>query len=281
MDKAFEIVNLNKSFKDFALKDINLSLPKGYIMGFVGANGAGKSTTMGCLLGMVKADSGSIKIFGKDVKDLTGQDKEKIGVVMDGVPFAPMFNLKDINTVLKNVYTNWDSPKFLSLCSRFNLPDKKQIKDYSTGMRAKLNISMAISHNPQLLVLDEATSGLDPVVRDEILDILQDFVCDENHSILMSSHITGDLEKICDYIAFIKDGEIVFVENKDILQEKYAVVHLAKEQYAQLDKAAVVGAKFTDYNVSALVLKDKISSGYATEKPSIEDIMLYCAKEVK
>lgn len=281
MDKAFEIVNLNKSFKDFALKDINLSLPKGYIMGFVGANGAGKSTTMGCLLGMVKADSGSIKIFGKDVKDLTGQDKEKIGVVMDGVPFAPMFNLKDINTVLKNVYTNWDSPKFLSLCSRFNLPDKKQIKDYSTGMRAKLNISMAISHNPQLLVLDEATSGLDPVVRDEILDILQDFVCDENHSILMSSHITSDLEKICDYIAFIKNGEIVFVENKDILQEKYAVVHLAKEQYAQLDKAAVVGAKFTDYNVSALVLKDKISGGYAAEKPSIEDIMLYCAKEVK
>lgn len=281
MDKAFEIVNLNKSFKDFALKDINLSLPKGYIMGFVGANGAGKSTTMGCLLGMVKADSGSIKIFGKETAKLTAADKEKIGVVMDGVPFAPIFNLKDINTVLKNVYTNWDSHKFLSLCSRFNLPEKKQIKDYSTGMRAKLNISMAISHNPQLLVLDEATSGLDPVVRDEILDILQDFVCDENHSILMSSHITGDLEKICDYIAFIKDGEIVFVENKDILQEKYAVVHLAKEQYAQLDKAAVVGAKFTDYNVSALVLKDKISSGYATEKPSIEDIMLYCAKEVK
>jgi len=281
MEKAFEIVNLNKLFKDFALKDINLSLPKGYIMGFVGANGAGKSTTMGCLLGMVKADSGSIKIFGKETAKLTAADKEKIGVVMDGVPFAPMFNLKDINTVLKNVYTNWDSSKFLSLCSRFNLPEKKQIKDYSTGMRAKLNISMAISHNPQLLVLDEATSGLDPVVRDEILDILQDFVCDENHSILMSSHITSDLEKICDYIAFIKDGEIVFVENKDILQEKYAVVHLAKEQYAQLDKAAVVGAKFTDYNVSALVLKDKISGGYAAEKPSIEDIMLYCAKEVK
>jgi len=183
--------------------------------------------------------------------------------------------------VLKNVYTNWDSSKFLSLCSRFNLPEKKQIKDYSTGMRAKLNISMAISHNPQLLVLDEATSGLDPVVRDEILDILQDFVCDENHSILMSSHITSDLEKICDYIAFIKNGEIVFVENKDTLQEKYAVVHLAKEQYEKLDKTAVVGAKITDYNVSALVLKDKISGEYAAEKPSIEDIMLYYTKEVK
>lgn len=281
MEKAFEIVNLNKSFKDFALKDVNLTLPKGYIMGFVGANGAGKTTTLSCLLGMLKADSGIIKIFDKDIKALTTADKEKIGVVMDGIPFAPMFNVKDINTVLKNIYKTWNREKFLSLCRRFGLPEKKQIKEYSTGMRAKLNIAIAISHNPQLLVLDEATSGLDPVVRDEILDILQDFVCDENHSILMSSHITSDLEKICDYIAFIKDGEIVFVENKDILQEKYAVVHLAKEQYAQLDKAAVVGAKFTDYNVSALVLKDKISGGYAAEKPSIEDIMLYCAKEVK
>ncbi|MBR2028043.1 MAG: ABC transporter ATP-binding protein [Oscillospiraceae bacterium] len=281
MEKAFEIVNLNKTYKDFALKDVNLSLPKGYIMGFVGANGAGKSTTMGCLLGMIKADSGSVKIFGKETAKLTATDKEKIGVVMEGVPFAPMFTLKDINTVLKNVYTSWDSKKFLSLCSRFNLPEKKQIKDYSTGMRAKLNISIAISHSPQLLVLDEATSGLDPVVRDEILDILQDFVCDENHSILMSSHITSDLEKICDYIAFINNGSIVFVENKDTLQEKYAVVHLAKEQYAQLDKTAVVGAKFTDYNVSALVLKDKISGEYTAEKPSVEDIMLYCVKEVK
>jgi len=281
MEKAFEIVNLNKAYKDFALKDINLSLPKGYIMGFVGENGAGKSTTMGCLLGMIKADSGSVKIFGRDTAKLTAADKEKIGVVMEGVPFAPMFTLKDINTVLKNVYTNWDSQKFLSFCSRFNLPEKKQIKDYSTGMRAKLNISIAISHSPQLLVLDEATSGLDPVVRDEILDILQDFVCDENHSILMSSHITSDLEKICDYIAFIKNGEIIFVENKDNLQEKYAVVHLEKEQYAQLDKTAVVGAKITNYNVSALVLKDKLNGEYAAEKPSVEDIMLYCAKEVK
>ncbi|MBE6895229.1 MAG: ABC transporter ATP-binding protein [Ruminococcaceae bacterium] len=281
MEKAIEIVNLRKTYKDFALKDINLSLPKGYIMGFVGANGAGKSTTLGCLLGMLKADSGSIKIFDKDIKTLTNADKEKIGVVMDGVPFAQMFCLKDIDAVFKNLYSNWDSEKFLSLCSRFGLPPKKQIKDYSTGMRAKLNISMAISHNPQLLVLDEATSGLDPVVRDEILDILQDFVCDENRSILMSSHITSDLEKICDYIAFIKNGEIVFVENKDTLQEKYAVVHLAKEQYEKLDKTAVVGAKITDYNVSALVLKDKISGEYAAEKPSIEDIMLYYTKEVK
>jgi len=281
MKKAFEIVNLNKSFKDFAVKDVNLSLPKGYIMGFVGANGAGKSTTISCLLGMIKADSGSIKIFDKDIKALTAEDKEKIGVVMEGVPFAPVFCLKDIDKVLKNVYSSWDSQKFLSLCSRFNLPPKKQIKDYSTGMRAKLNISMAISHNPQLLVLDEATSGLDPVVRDEILDILQDFVCDENHSILMSSHITSDLEKICDYIAFIRDGRIIFVENKDVLKEKYAVIHLAKDQYENLDKSAVVGIKVTDYNISALVLRDKISGDYITEKPSIEDIMLYCAKEVK
>ena len=281
MDKAFEIVNLNKSFKDFALKDINLSLPKGYIMGFVGANGAGKSTTMGCLLGMVKADGGSIKIFGKETAKLTAADKEKIGVVMDGVPFAPMFNLKDINTVLKNVYTNWDSPKFLSLCSRFNLPDKKQIKDYSTGMRAKLNIAVALSHNAQLLVLDEATSGLDPVVRNEILDILLDFVQDEENSVFMSSHIISDLEKVCDYITFIKDGRIIFSAEKERLTEQYGILRCSNSDFEKIDKTAVIAFNQNSFSTDALVHRSRIEGDYIIDKANVEDIMLYYMKEGK
>ena len=281
MEKAFEIINLNKAYKGFALKNINLSLPKGYIMGFVGANGAGKSTTMGCLLGMIKPDSGSIKIFDKDIKNITAADKEKIGMVMDGCPFAEVLNIKDIRRIVPSIYRTFDKAKFDSLIGRFSLPENKPVKDFSTGMRAKLNIAVALSHNAQLLVLDEATSGLDPLVRDEILDILQDFVCDENRSILISSHITSDLEKICDYIAFIKNGQIVFVENKDDLKEKYALVHCTKQQFESVDTAAVVGAKYTEYNVTALVLKEAVKDGFVAEKPSIEDIMLYSTKEVE
>lgn len=281
MEKAFEIINLNKAYKGFALKNINLSLPKGYIMGFVGANGAGKSTTMGCLLGMIKPDSGIIKIFDKNIKNITAADKEKIGVVMDGCPFAEVLNIKDIRRIVSSIYRTFDKAKFDSLVSRFSLPENKPVKDFSTGMRAKLNIAVALSHNAQLLVLDEATSGLDPVVRDEILDILQDFVCDENRSILISSHITSDLEKICDYIAFIKNGQIVFVENKDDLKEKYALIHCTKQQFESVDAAAVVGAKYTEYNVTALVLKEAVKDGFVAEKPSIEDIMLYSTKEVE
>ena len=281
MEKAFEIINLNKAYKGFALKNINLSLPKGYIMGFVGANGAGKSTTMGCLLGMIKPDSGIIKIFDKDIKNITAADKEKIGVVMDGCPFAEVLNIKDIRRIVSSIYRTFDKAKFDSLIGRFSLPENKPVKDFSTGMRAKLNIAVALSHNAQLLVLDEATSGLDPVVRDEILDILQDFVCDENRSILISSHITSDLEKICDYIAFIRNGQIVFVENKDDLKEKYALIHCTKQQFETVDPAAVVGAKYTEYNVTALVLKEAVKDGFVAEKPSIEDIMLYSTKEVE
>ena len=281
MEKAFEIINLNKSYKGFSLKNVNLSLPKGYIMGFVGANGAGKSTTIGCLLNMVKADSGSIKILGKETAKLTAADKEKLGVVMDGCPFAEVFNVMDIKKVISNIYKTFDDEQFEKLIKKFNLPKDKQIKEFSTGMRAKLNIAVALSHKAELLVLDEATSGLDPVVRDEILDILLEFVQDENKSIFISSHITSDLEKICDYIAFIKNGEIIFVENKDELKDKYALIHCTKQQFAEIDPSAVVGTKQTEFNVSALVFKEAVKEGMVAEKPSIEDIMLYSTKEAK
>ena len=281
MEKAFEIKNLNKAYKDFALKNVNLSLPKGYIMGFVGKNGAGKSTTMNCMLGVAKADSGSIKILGNDISELTTADKEKVGVVMDGCPFAEILNVSNIESILKNTYKNWDSERFNTLRKRFSLPKDKAIKNFSTGMRAKLNIAIALSHNAQLLILDEATSGLDPVVRDEILDILQDFVQDENHSILISSHITSDLEKICDYIAFIKDGEIVFVENKDDLLENFAIIHCKNDDFANVPQEAVIRSHSNSFSTQALVRKDKLVGDFVMDKPSIEDIMLYYTKEVQ
>lgn len=281
MEKAFEITGLNKSYKGFALKNVNLTLPKGYIMGFIGKNGAGKSTTMNCMLGIAKQDSGSIKIFDTDIACLTNEQKEKIGVVLDGNPFAEILNVKDIETILKNIYKNWDSEYFNTLRKRFSLPKDKAIKDFSTGMRAKLNIAVALSHKAELLVLDEATSGLDPVVRDEILDILQDFVQNENHSVLISSHITSDLEKICDYIAFIKDGEIVFVENKDELMENYAIIHCKNDEFGTVNPDAVISFRQNSFSTQALVLKDKLTGEYVTDKPSIEDIMLYYTKEVQ
>ena len=281
MEKAFEIINLNKCYKGFALKNVNLTLPKGYIMGFVGKNGAGKSTTMNCLLGITRADSGSMKIFDRDIAALTGADKEKIGVVLDGCPFAEILNVKDIGNILANTYKNWEKDKFENLCRRFGLPKDKQIKDFSTGMRAKLNIASALCHKAQLLVLDEATSGLDPVVRDEILDILQDFVQDENNSVLISSHITSDLEKICDYIAFINDGEIVFVENKDDLLEKYAIIHCTNEDFRRVAPDAVISHRQNSFSTQALVFKDKIEGEFVMDKPSVEDIMLYYTREVQ
>ena len=281
MEKVFEIKGLNKVYSGFALKNVNLSLPKGYIMGFIGKNGAGKSTTMNCMLGIAKPDSGSVKIFGNNIAELTNEEKEKIGVVLDGSPFAEILNIKDIETILKNIYKNWDSEKFNTLRKRFSLPKDKAIKDFSTGMRAKLNIAVALSHKAELLVLDEATSGLDPVVRDEILDILQDFVQDENHSVLISSHITSDLEKICDYIAFIRDGEIVFVENKDDLINNYAIIHCKNDEFAAVTPDAVISHKQNSFSTQALVFKDKLTGEYVMDKPSIEDIMLYYTKEVQ
>lgn len=274
MENIFELNNVCKSYKDFSIKNVNLALPKGYIMGFVGANGAGKSTTINCLLGLSKIDSGTVKIFGKE--KLENSDKEKIGVVLDGCPFAETLTLKDIRKILSNIYKNWDNDKFTQLCDKFSLPKDKKIKEYSTGMRAKLNIATAMSHNAQLLVLDEPTSGLDPIIRDEVLDMLVDFIQDENRGILISSHITSDLEKICDYISFIKNGEIVFVENKDELYEKYAILHCKNDELSTIDKSAIIGYKQNKFSTEVLVYKDKADKNFMMDKASIEDVMLYC-----
>ena len=279
MKNAIEIKNLSKSYKDFSLNNINLELPSGCVMGLIGKNGAGKSTIIKSILNIIRKKEGTVTILGKDSTD--NSLKNDIGIVFDEMGLPESFKLKQFNNVLKGSFDNWDEKYFFELTEKFSLSAKKRFKQYSQGMKMKVKIAAALAHKPKLLVLDEATNGLDPSARDEILDVFNDFTREDDHSILISSHIVSDLEKICDYIAFIKNGQIVFVENKDDLKEKYALVHCTKQQFESVDTAAVVGAKYTEYNVTALVLKEAVKDGFVAEKPSIEDIMLYSTKEVE
>ena len=278
---AIEINNLTKEYKDFKLDDISLTLPSGYIMGLIGENGAGKSTTIKLLLNAINADKGEISILGKSNKDNFKVTKEDIGVVLDEAHFPEGVNAKQVNVIMRNTYKNWDEKVFFEYINKFSLPLKKSFKDISRGMKMKLMIAVALSHDAKLLILDEATSGLDPIVRDEILDLFYDFTRDESHSILISSHIVSDLEKLCDYIAFLHKGKLLFVEEKDILLEKYRILKCSNAEFDDIDKDAVKGVRRTDYGVEALVLKDKVNNAFKLEKPNIEDIIVFMAKEVK
>ena len=220
---VFEIKNLCKKYKDFELKDINLTLPSGCIMGLIGENGAGKSTVMKLILDMIKKDSGSIKIFDKENATSSRVTMEDIGVVFDDVCLPINFSAYELSAVMKNVYKNWDEEKYMAYIERFGVSKYKELKKLSRGNKMKISIAVALSHNPKLLILDEPTSGLDPVVRDEIIDIFMEFTKDENHSILISSHIVSDLEKACDYIAFLHKGKLIMCDEKDTIKEKLSV----------------------------------------------------------
>ena len=217
MTYAIEVSNLRKKVKQFQLNDVSFSLPTGTIMGFVGENGAGKTTTIKCILNLLKKDAGTIKLFGVNSTDDNLAIKEQIGVVLDDIHFPESLTPQQINKFLQKTYINWNPPYYFELLKQLKVPINKPIKEFSRGMKMKLSITIALAHHPNLLILDEPTSGLDPIVRDEILDLFLEFMQDENHSILFSSHITSDLEKIADYITFIHEGEILFSENKDDL----------------------------------------------------------------
>jgi ABC-2 type transport system ATP-binding protein len=279
---AIEISGLCKSYKDFKLDNINITLPSGGIMGLVGENGAGKSTTIRLIMNSIKSDSGKVTVLGTDNKSAKFQDvKEDIGIVLDEAYFPEVLNAANVNSIMKNTYKNWDEKCYFEFADKFSLPLKKPFKDFSRGMKMKLAIDVALSHHPKLLILDEATSGLDPMVRDEVLDILNDFTRDETHSVLLSSHIVSDLEKICDYIAFIHKGKLLFCEEKDRLLEEYGMLRMSKSDFEAIDEKAVVGKKVSDYCVEALVLKNAVSGAFATERPSIEDIILFIARGEK
>lgn len=276
---AIEINNLSKSYPGFELRDINLTLPTGAIMGLVGENGAGKSTTIKLIMNAISRDSGSVKVLGVD--NLSGEFiavKEDIGVVLDEAYFPEVLTPENVGKVMKNTYRNWDDECYYNFLNRFRLPEKKAFKDFSRGMKMKLAIAVAISHKPKLLILDEATSGLDPIVRDEILDIFNDFTRDETHSVLLSSHIVSDLEKICDYIAFVHNGKLLFCEEKDKLLEEYAIIKMSKDDFEKMPKEAVKGKKISKYGVEALVLKAAVSNTFSTEYTTLEDIILFLAR---
>ena len=226
---ALVVNDLTKRYPDFVLDKVSFSVPCGTIVGLIGENGAGKSTTINAVLGMINRDSGSIELFGEADTQSSDSIRNQIGVVFDGNNYPDVLSAQKLNRVLREIYRTWDERKFFDLLKKMSLPADKKIKEFSKGMQMKLSIAAALSHNSRLLILDEATSGLDPVVRDDILDMFLEFVQDESHSILVSSHITSDLEKVADYIVFIHKGKVVFCKSKDELRYKYGIIRCGTE----------------------------------------------------
>jgi len=273
-----EVSGLEKQYKNFKLHNVSFSIPEGTVMGLIGENGAGKSTVINMIIGAVIKDEGMISLFGKDSKNFDYTLRNDIGIVLAGCGFPEELCAKDANRILKSIYFNWNESEFFRLLSKFNLEEKKKIKDYSTGMKMKFELAVALSHKAKLLILDEITNGLDPMARNEILDILLDFIQDETCSVLISSHIIGDLEKICDYITFLHKGKLIFSEEKDMLLEKYAVVNIDEHKLSELNEEAIVAIDKTRFSSKALVIKDMVPREFDAEKTSIEDIMLFYMK---
>ncbi len=284
MDNAIEIRGLCKHYQDFSLQDVSFDVPGGCIMGFIGENGAGKTTTLKSILGLVRWDGGTVTVLGRDpVADRAAVGRE-LGVVLDGGFFSPAMRTGDISSVMARLHPDWDKALFASYCERFSLPAKKPFKDFSKGMTAKLMLATALSHRPKLLILDEATSGLDPVVRNEILDIFLEFIEDDEHTILLSSHITSDLEKVADYITFIHEGRIVFSKTKDELRERYGVLKCARSHADALEGAHVIGRRDSKFDAELLVdnLPEarRLHPDILAEPAALDDIMTFLAKGV-
>ena len=276
---AIEIKGLEKRYDGFQLGSFDLTLPSGCIMGLVGENGAGKSTTIKLIMNAIGWDAGEISVLGVDNRSAEFRDvKEDIGVVLDEAYFPEVMSARNVGKVMALTYKNWDAAAFEGYLKKFSLAPDKIFKDYSRGMRMKLAIAAALSHGAKLLILDEATSGLDPMVRDELLDIFNDFTRDENCSILLSSHIVSDLEKICDYIAFLHRGRLVLCEEKDRLLEEYALVRLPEERLSELSEESIISRRASGYATEALVLRGGIPAAIPTEHTSLEDIILFLAK---
>ena len=287
MNAILEVQGITKQYKksDFSLKDVSFSVPGGAIMGFVGENGAGKTTTIGCILNTLVKDGGTIKIFGKEMTDEAVDIRDDIGVVYDKNAFPNHLTAVKVASIMRHLYSKWDDELFKDYLHKFKLPEKKKIKTFSRGMTMKLAVAAALSHRPKLLILDEATAGLDPVVRDDILDVFLDFVQDENKSILLSSHITSDLEKVADYITFIHDGSIIFCEEKDALKYNFGIMRCTAAQFEQIDKEDILAYRKHDYQIDVLVANREAATkkyrDIVMDNVSIEEIMLMFVKGEK
>ena len=283
MANAFMVSGLTKTYQDFVLNHVSFTVPYGSIVGLIGENGAGKSTTINAALGLIQKEDGIVSIL--DMEKLDGDVKEQIGVVFDGSNYPEILSPRKLNRVMKNIYRTWDEQEYLRLLKQFSLPFDKQIRQFSKGMKMKLAISVAFSHHSRMLILDEATSGLDPVVRDDILDMLLNFVKDEEHSILVSSHITSDLEKIADYVVFIHEGKVVFEKPKDELTRRYGIIKCGAAQFGELDQSDIISYRKMDYEWQILVSdRERMQKKYpkAMVVPAtIDEIMLLYVKGKK
>ena len=277
---AIEIRSLCKHYKGFSLDDLNLDLPYGCVLGLVGENGAGKSTTIRLIMDALERDGGTVSVLGADNQSKEFLDlKEDIGVVLDETFVPEVINARQMGKIMAGTYKNWDQAVYDGWIRRFELPLDKKFKDYSRGMTMKLGIAAALSHRARLLLLDEATGGLDPMVREELLEVFADFAAQDGHAVLLSSHIVSDLERICDYIAFLHKGKLVLCEEKDVLLDKYAVLKCTREQLANIPQEAVHGKRVGTYGVEALVERELVPNGLVLDRAALEDIILYMVKE--
>jgi len=284
MNYALKLQDVCKQYdnSDFILDKVSFSLPAGSILGFIGENGAGKTTTIGCILNTLTPDSGSIELFGKQMCDADVDVRENIGVVYDGDNFPGYLTAKQLSYIMSGVYKQWDEPLFYEYLQKFGLKDTQRIAKYSKGMTMKLTIATALSHHPQLLILDEATGGLDPVMREDLLDIFLEFIENEQHSILLSSHITSDLERVADYIAFIHNGRIILTETKDKLIYNYGILRCTDTDFSALDTADILAYHKRDYQIDVLTADMKNAAkkykNIVIDHASIDEIMLILVK---
>ena len=284
MENILELQQVSKTFpkSDFNLENVTFSLPYGAILGFVGENGAGKTTTIGCIMNTITKSSGTVKLFGKEMTDADTEVREKIGIVYDGSNFPGFWTAKQLAEVMAGLYTRWDNSLFQKYLEDFHLPSKQKIKHYSKGMAMKLAIAAALAHHPQLLILDEATSGLDPIGRDEMLDVFLGFVQEETHSILLSSNITSDIEKVADYITFIHNGKLLMTVSKNDLVYNYAVLRCKESQFLALDPGDILAYRRRDLQTDVLVPDIRNAQrkyrDVVIDHASIEEIMLLLVK---
>lgn len=289
MTDILKIENLEKSYPEFKLKNVSFSLEKGYIMGLIGPNGAGKTTIIKILMGLKSADSGEIDIFGMNLRENGKSIKERIGFVYDENHFYEELTIKETKNFISSFYKTWDDEKYYQLIKEFNLPEKRKVKDLSKGMKMKMSLALALSHDPDLIIMDEPTSGLDPVFRAEVLDLLRDFIQNENKGILFSSHITTDLDKIADFITFVNDGEVVFSKSKEDIDDEFQLIRGDNDLLESLKGEAAehfIGIKKGSFGFEGLTnnseeIRRILGDRVLYQKASLEDIMVYYAKEGK
>ena len=280
LTNAIEIRGLTKHYTGFSLENLNLDLPAGCVLGLVGENGAGKSTTIRLTMDALERDGGTVTVLGVDNKSREFHAiKEDIGVVLDETFVPEILSAKQLGRIMAGSFKNWEQDTYEGWLKRLDLPEDKRFKDYSRGMTMKLGIAAALSHGAKLLLLDEATGGLDPMVREELLEVFADFAAQDGHAVLLSSHIVSDLERICDYIAFLHKGRLVLCEEKDVLLEKYGILKCSKEQLQNIPAGAVHGVRIGNYGAEALVEREAMPRGAVIDRPTLEDIILYMSKE--